>query len=239
MSEKFEEFKRVNKENLSDQIIQQIKEMIEKGVLKPEDKLPSERELALRLGVSRLPLREALKTLQFINVLEVRPAEGYVVKGLETIKLLEILDIACEPGQDTLNDLIEIRMTLELKAVEFACFRRTEKDLNRMASAIEDMERSIDSDSQKVIQASIDFHNAIMKASHNKLFVSILACFSDIINEGRKKTLVIKNRYKKAIEEHKMIYDAVLKRDTETAMFHMKKHLETAYYNGSNDTVIT
>lgn len=230
MGEHYESFKRINKESLSDQIIQQIKEMIEKGILKPEDRLPSERDLALKLGVSRLPLREALKTLQFINVLEVRPGEGYVVKGLDTIKLLDILDEACEPAQDTLNDLKEIRITLEMKAVELACTRRTEKDLARLLSAIEDMEKNIDSE-DKEISASIDFHNAIMKASHNKLFVAILACFSDIINEGRAKSWLVKDRYRKAIEEHKIIYEAIKKRDVKAAMECMEIHLATAHYN--------
>ncbi len=235
MNENFKEFKKVNKESLSDQIIQQIKEMIEKGILKPDDRLPAERELAVKLGVSRIPLREALKTLQFINVLEIRPGEGYVVKGLETVKLLDILDVVCEPEQDVLDDLKEMRMTLELKAVELACLRRTEKDLGRMVSAIENMGKNMDTDHKEMIQASIDFHNAIMKASHNKLFVSILAWFSDIINEGREKSGTIENRYKKAIEEHRAIYNAIKNRDCDTALSYMKTHLETIYYSDNNN----
>ncbi|MDX9872589.1 MAG: FadR/GntR family transcriptional regulator [Clostridia bacterium] len=229
MSDQLDGFKKLNKENLSDQIIKQIKEMIENGILKPEDRLPSERELALKLGVSRLPLREALKTLQFINVLEVRQGEGYVVKGLDRIKLLDILEEACEPAQDTLNDLMEIRATLEMKAVELACSRRTEKDLARMLAAIEDMERNIDSEDQE-INASIEFHNAVMKASHNKLFVAIMACFSDILIEGRMQTWRVKDRYKRAIEEHRIIYDAIKKRDVKAAVECMEKHVTTDLY---------
>lgn len=229
MSEQLDGFKKLNKENLSDQIIKQIKEMIENGILKPEDRLPAERELALKLGVSRLPLREALKTLQFINVLEVRQGEGYVVKGLDRIKLLDILEEACEPAQDTLNDLMEIRATLEMKAVELACSRRTEKDLARMLAAIEDMERNIDSEDQE-INASIEFHNAVMKASHNKLFVAIMACFSDILIEGRMQTWRVKDRYKRAIEEHRIIYDAIKKRDVQAAVECMEKHVTTDLY---------
>jgi len=232
MNEPFDEFKKVNKENLSDQIIRQIKEMIEKGVLKPEDRLPPERELALKLGVSRLPLREALKILQFINVLELRPGEGYVVKGLETANLLDILEDALEPGQNILNDLKEMRVTLEVKATELACLRRTDKDLKRMLEAIEEMEIAVnDNDDERIIKASLNYHNSIMKASHNKLFIAILACFSDLINEGRKQSLIIKGRYRLSIDEHRAIYEAIKERDVKTATELMKVHLETSYYN--------
>jgi GntR family transcriptional repressor for pyruvate dehydrogenase complex len=224
-----ESFKKLNKENLSDQIIAQIKELIAQGVFKPGDMLPSERELAVKLGVSRLPLREALKTLQFINVIEAKPGSGYIIKSLKVANLLEVLDEACEPGQNILNDLKEIRMTIEVKAVELACLRKTERDLERMREAIEEMEREIKQEPEEVIEGSIKFHNAILKASHNKLFIAILAYFSDVLNEGRKRSLMIKNRYQVAIEEHQRIYQAIEAGDVETATNTMKIHLETSY----------
>lgn len=224
-----EDFRKVNKENISDQIIFQIKELIAKGIFKPGDMLPSERELAVKLGVSRLPLREALKTLQFINVIESKPGSGYIVKDLKVVNLLDVLDEASEPGQNILNDLKEIRMTIEVKAVELACFRKTERDLERMREAIKEMENEIKHDPEKLIEGSIKFHNAILKASHNKLFIAILAYFSDVINEGRKQSLQIKNRYNIAIEEHKGIYQAIEGGDVENATKLMKIHLETSY----------
>jgi GntR family transcriptional repressor for pyruvate dehydrogenase complex len=224
-----ESFKKLNKENLSDQIISQIKELIAQGIFKPGDMLPSERELATKLGVSRLPLREALKTLQFINVIEAKPGSGYMIKDLKVANLLDVLDEACEPGQDILNDLKEMRITIEVKAVELACCRKTARDLEKMREAIEEMEIAIEDEPEKVIEGSIKFHNAVLKASHNKLFVAILAYFSDVLNEGRKRSLMIKNRYKIAIEEHKRIYQAIEAGDVGTATNLMKIHLETSY----------
>jgi GntR family transcriptional repressor for pyruvate dehydrogenase complex len=224
-----ENFKKLNKENLSDQIISQIKELIAQGIFKPGDMLPSERELAIKLGVSRLPLREALKTLQFISVIEAKPGSGYMIKDLKVANLLEVLDEACEPGQDILNDLKEMRITIEVKAVELACCRKTERDLEKMREAIEEMEIAIEDEPERVIEGSIKFHNAVLKASHNKLFVAILAYFSDVLNEGRKRSLKIKNRYKIAIEEHKRIYQAIEAGDVDTATNLMKIHLETSY----------
>lgn len=226
-----EEFKKVSKENLSDQIIFQIKELIAKGVFKPGDALPPEKELTQKLGVSRFPLREALKTLHFINVFEAKSGGGYVVKGLEVANLLDILDEACESQQNILNDLKETRVTIEVKAVELACAKKTEKDLQRMREAIAEMENEINRDTEKLIAGSIKFHNAILKASHNKIFVAIMAYFSDVVNEGRKKTLELRGRYKIAIEEHKQIYLAIEAGDVDTATQLMKNHLETSYMN--------
>jgi len=225
------DFKRVSKENLSDQIILQIKELVTKGIFKPGDILPSERELAAKLGVSRLPLREALKTLQFINVLEVRPGSGYFVKGLEVANLLDILEEACEPGRDILNDLKETRIVIEVKAVELACVKRSEKDLERMLEAIAEMETALNHDSVKLIEGSLKFHNAILKAGHNRLFVAILACFSDVVNEGRKRSLKITDRYQVSIEDHRQIYQAIKERDISTATTLMQSHLETSYHD--------
>jgi|GEM_PF-1420898 Transcriptional regulators len=224
-----EKFKKLNKENLSDQIIYHIKEMIEQEVLKPGEVLPSERELAIKLGVSRLPLREALKTLQFINVLEGKPGKGYIVKGLTVANLLDILDEACESGQPLLNDLKEMRITVEVRAVELACVKRTEKDLEKMLTAIKDMENELNHSDARLIKSSIDFHNSVLKASHNKFFVAILATFSDAVHAGRRRSLTIKDRYKLAIDEHKNIYLAIKARDAQNAVRLMRSHLETGY----------
>lgn len=223
------EFKKVSKENLSDQIIWQIKEMIENKIFKPGDMLPSERELASKLGVSRLPLREALKTLQFINVIDSRPGSGYIVKDLKIANLLDIMEEAAESGQPILHDLKEMRITIEVKAAELACEKRTEKDLKRMAEAIEEMEQEFLSYDEKLVEASINFHNAVLKASHNKLFVVILDSFSDVIHADRRRALTIKDRYRTAIDEHRNIYNAIKNRDSEAATRLMKFHLEKGY----------
>ena len=199
------------------------------GVFKPGDMLPSERELAIKLGVSRLPLREALKILQFINVIDARAGSGYIVKDLKVANLLDILEEAAESGQSVLHDLKEMRITIEVRAVELACQKRTAKDLERMAKAIERMEQEFLSYVERLVEASISFHTAVLKASHNKLFVVILASFSDVIHADRRRALTIKDRYRTAIDEHRNIYNAIKNRDAEAAATLMKFHLETGY----------
>jgi len=228
MGTKIIEFKKTERINLSDQIIQQIKEMIEQQIVTIGDKLPSERELSESFGVSRLPLREALKTLEFIGVLEVRQGEGYFIKGLGKAKILECLNE--ENGRDILNDLKEARLGLEVKAIELACERRTNKDLEIIVAALEYMKNEMESGGTG-IDGSLDFHNAIMGASHNRI-LSAFSYFireSDLMIEGRKRSLSIPERYIRAVEEHSQMCDAVRNRDKEQAIVLMKNHIETSY----------
>jgi len=217
---------------LADQIIVQIKEMIERGAFKIGDKLPSERELSKRFGVSRLPLREALSTLDFIGVLEARQGNGYVIKGLGKSRMLDLL--AEENFQkDLFNDLKEVRMALEVKAVELACKRRTDRDLKKMKEAMARMTKAGENGEvgANVISASLDFHQSILSASCNRILSVLFLYIHDFgfLKEGRKKSFGIPGRYELALKEHQQIYNAVEKKDEKKAIELMRHHLETSY----------
>lgn len=220
-------FEKISRKNLSDQIVRQIKAMIESGLISPGERLPSERELSQLLNVSRLPLREALKSLQQINVLEVRQT-GYFVRGLESSNLLDFFNNALS-NHNLLAELLEARIVLELGAVELACMHRTEEDIRKMQESLNRMDLMIQTGSRDVIEYSMEFHNDIAAASGNNLFIAIMACMSSVLYEGRKKSLEIDNRYTLAVEEHKNILQAIINRDAEAAKRLMRIHLDTAY----------
>lgn len=222
-------FKKIDRKNLPDQIIRQIQGMIENGLLKPNDRLPSERDLAQMLGVSRLPLREALKSLQSTNVLEVRQGEGYYVRGIETLRLLEFFENRAL-GHSMLGDLKEARIILELAAIELACERRTEADIERMRESNEKMKNAVAESSEKVLQYSIEFHNNIFEAGGNGFLISIMACMASPLYEGRKKTMEMnRERYNLSVKEHNEMVDAIAAKDAEIAKILMRNHLQTSY----------
>ena len=218
-------FKKLNKQNYSDQIIAQIKDMIERGELKPGDKLPSERELAVKWGVSRLPIREALKTLQFIKVLEGKQGEGYIVRSLDNVRLLDLIEETSEFGK-IMEDYKEVRLILEVKAVEVACVRRNERDLQKMALALEEMEKELQADPDGGVRGSLLFHDAVLKGSHNKLIQSIYYFYNEIVYEGRLRAKEIPGGYKESLQAHKAIYEAIRDRDIIAATNLMKNHIE-------------
>lgn len=223
---------KVKKEHIHQNIINQIKAMIENGDLNAGDRLPPERELSEILGVSRVPVREALKILQFIKVIEVKQGSYYSVKGIGRANLLDLLDgVSNKKYENILEDLKEIRVCIETCAVKFACERRTEKDLNKMLSCIKEMEEAVDEKESepKVIRSSMKFHDYIMLATHNELFSVIFSYINDLMMEGRIKTLTVPNRYKKAISEHIELYEAIKERSPEKAISIIENHIRTSY----------
>lgn len=230
MSKSEKSFERINRKNLPDQIILQIQGMIENGLLKPNDRLPSERDLAQMLGVSRLPLREALKSLQSTNVLEVRQGEGYYVRGIETLRLLEFFEDSVALEHTMFADLKEARIILELAAIELACERRTEADIERMRQSNESMLKAIAEDNEMVLKYSMDFHNNIFEAGGNRFLISIMACMAGPLYEGRKLTLETnRERYNLSFREHNEMVDVIVARDVEKAKSLMRSHLLTTY----------
>jgi len=223
-------FGKLSKDSLSDQLIQRIKDMIASGTLKSGDKLPSERELADAMNISRLPLREALKSLQILNVIELKPGKGYFVKGLDTSNMLGAFESASADNLKALTDLKEVRMIFELNAVELACSRRTEKDILKMKNANNEMKQSLHYSEEKIMAASINFHKAILESCDNQLFSAIFACFKDVQYAGRRKSLEIKLRYENATQEHDRIITAITDRDAILAKQLLKDHLETSYH---------
>jgi len=226
-------FEKVGRTSLPDQIIRQIQQMIERGHLKPNDKLPSERELTQMLGVSRLPLREALKSLQAINVLEVRPGEGYFVHGVEIVRILDFFEGKHEPGSSMFNDLKEARMIMELGAVELACAKRTEADIIRLKQSNERMKKAVEENSESVLRYASEFHNNIFEASRNGFFISLLACMDNSLQENRDRLSEAQEQgLYLSYKAHQEILEAIIARDAEKARALLKQHLQTRSHLG-------
>ncbi len=223
-------FKKLTRENLSDRVVEQIREKIESGELKPGDKLPSEQELADRFGIGRMTLREGLRRLQYINVLSAVPG-GYEVKGPGLYNLINEFSEIYNEGisEQKFRELKEMRLTLEVKIVQLACVRRSEEDLIGIKESIDNMKKAVDDmDEEAIIEASIQFHNRIARASGNELFIIVLDSIHDVTRKGRLETLAINGRYHLAVEEHYKIYKAIEEKDAETAEALMQHHIETS-----------
>jgi GntR family transcriptional repressor for pyruvate dehydrogenase complex len=226
------EFEKIQKDNIPDLIIKQIKSLVEQGVFKPGDRLPSERKLSKMLGVSRVPLREALKTLEFIGVIEVNRGLSYSIKGIGTARLLEHLDRVASKSCDMLEELKEFRIAIEGQALILACQRRDEEDLRMMYEAVERLSHCMEQgrqDLEGAIETSIDFHSAIMKATKNEFFAAIYSYINDIIRAGRERSMSVPDRYYRAVGEHRRLYEAIKDRDSERAIMVMTQHLNAIY----------
>ena len=155
-------------------VIDGIKDMIARGELKCGDKLPSERELAERFNVSRVPVREALKILEYTGLLNSSRGDGAYVRNTVPEGSFEKMAFAVSATTDALMDLLELRINLEAFAAYNAAQRRTDEDIQALNQAIVDMRQAKkdpnidDETTQNLRRLSHEFHRRMVRAAHNR-----------------------------------------------------------------------
>lgn len=210
-----------------EKIIDSIRTMMINGDLSVGGKLPSERELAEMFNVSRVPVREALKVLEFMGVVQNIRGEGMYIQNIDIANLVDKLEFAIETTGDTIDELFELRETLETTAAKLAAQRRTEKDIKKMKAAIDDMEANI-TKGVEVYEASYHFHNAVIKAAKNKVLYRVYESLNEFLKVSREATLSHKERLEKSLDYHKRIFEEIVEQNPDGAMSVMLEHLVEA-----------
>lgn len=217
---------------LSESLTRRLEELILDGTLKPGRKIPSERQLSERLGVSRNILRESLKTLRGRGLIETRHGQGSVVAELvRQPSDQQPFTLLYRDHPRVLYDLLEVREILEGRAASLAAELATETDLNRIThafQALEDM-RSLNVDAREAARRDHAFHNSIYEASHNPVLVHTL---ENLMQPMRQSVLAsVSNLYhrpasKKQIDRHhRQIYNAIKQHQPERAEKAAQAHI--------------
>lgn len=165
-------FSPIRSTKVYEQVIEQVKNMIIDGTLKKGDKLPSERELVEHLEVSRTSIREALRALQIIGLVECRQGEGNFIKQSFENNLFEPLSIMFMLQKSDPNEIMELRKIIEIETAAIAAKRVTSGELDSMIPLINILKNS--KSEEERVKADKDFHYTIARASKNFLIVSIL-----------------------------------------------------------------
>lgn len=194
---------------VTDKAISAIKQMIVDGVVGPGDRLPPEKELSESLGLSRNSLREAVKALELIRVLDVRQGDGTYVTSLSASVLLEALGFVMDLHRDgSVLELFEVRRLLEPAAVGAACG-------NLDSAAFEELDAlmaSLDEDTEveALVAADIAFHRIINTACGNAYLSSLLDGIADATARGRVwRGITETGAVAKTLDEHRAILDAL------------------------------
>lgn len=204
---------------LSQKIVSQITDAIIHGELKTGDRIPPERDLATQFGVSRTAIRDAIKILSGRGVLDVRHGTGIFVASADKDFVLGF------SGAD-IQELFEIRHTLETQAASWAAQRGTPEHLKRLRKIV--AEARSNADALTVLsEKDAQFHVAIAEASENMLLVKIMWMLLDALGESRKKSLDIPNRALESLREHEQILDAIAAGHAEEARMLMEFHLRS------------
>jgi GntR family transcriptional repressor for pyruvate dehydrogenase complex len=218
--------KSIEFESPTDKIIQQLKQLITTGQLKPGDRLPAERVLAERLGVGRSYVREAIRKLEFFGLLKTSPQSGTYVSGY-SIKMIEgVLTDIINFNKDDFSALIEARYYMEINAARLAAMRRTDEDLELLRAAVADYDNKVNSN-QDAVQEDMFIHLRIANATRNSVFESmLLMLLPDIIKNIIENKVCGDNRGVQAMAEHHEILQAIADRDADAAGAAMAAHLD-------------
>ena len=222
-------FKKVQSETKVSQIARQILLAIKNGDYKPGDKLPSERQIADQMGVSRNAVREALKSLQLLKIVEVRTGVGTFTNTLAGDENLngEIFPIF-EESKD-LAEIIEARKAFELGFVSIAVANASSKDIRNLEQSLKKMcSKAAIKDYRKYLSAGREFHINLAKSSHNDMIEEIAGILWEMTNS--RLSAIIHESYaaenlEKSVEIHSMIVEAMKKQNVKV----IKQILVTHY----------
>lgn len=202
---------------LTDEAIEKIKDMILSGELGPGDKIPKEPDLAARLGLSRNSLREAVRALSLIRILDVRQGDGTYVTSLEPHLLLEVLKFVLDFHRDsTVLQLFEVRRILEPAAAAMAAARMTKAEVAALKTILD--ETRIDAPVEKFVEHDIEFHRALAEGSGNQVLCTIIDGLVAPTTRARiVRGLTEETVLEKSLSEHRMIYQSVADRNPDAA----------------------
>ncbi len=222
-------FRKISPRKISDEIIEQFKVMVSNGELKPGDELPSERELAELIGVSRPPLREALNALQAMGYVEIRPRSRILVRSLAEKPLQDPISALIKDDIGKLFELLEVRRAMESWAAYKAAERATPEDLERLADSIlrdqENFRRG-----REDARTDADIHVGIAMATHNTIFSHLTAsCYHllwDAQKISREKIFQRKENRQLIAGQHLGLFEAIRERNPKRASQTAREHID-------------
>jgi GntR family transcriptional repressor for pyruvate dehydrogenase complex len=221
-------FERVQTKKVYIEIVEQIQNLILNGKIKPGDRLPPERMLAEKLGVSRPPLREAMSALEILGIIECRGGKGNFVKkkfnSTNYKQQMEELE-----NEESPFELLEARKVIETEIAALAAEKATLPDIAEVEKVLKKMENALD-DVPKAMEFDTEFHIAVAKAAHNSVLLETMIFLARGLSDSmwvniKEKLWEQPGNPRKYIKEHKEIIDAIKNKNQEGARTKMNDHL--------------
>jgi len=189
------------------------------------ERIPAERELCQQLGVGRASLREALKALEIMGMIETRLGDGtYVCDRSEFLSRPLLWAIASSSTTDP-QELIEARKLMEVELAGLAAERATAEDLKHIGTFLDEMESST-KEPAKFLAADVNFHLAVGHAAHNTILMNALHLIRNLLQQWISSSLKVQGVAPRALEQHRKIFVAIAKRNSASARESMQAHLQ-------------
>lgn len=226
---KFEILTKAENGKVQKAIISKIRDLIDYKNLEPGDKLPSERMLSEKFGVSRSNIREAIQKLEYYGILTSKPQSGTFIANIGPVAMKGMLEDILRLSEPDFKSLVETRILLELKTSRLAALRRTDEDLAQMKEALDAYNAKV-LNGEDAVQEDLLFHLSIAKASGNSTMNTFMLMITpEIITNFEKYHVCDENRSFLGIQEHQDIYEAIKSQDPKLAKEKMKIHFKMLY----------
>lgn len=202
---------------VTDEAIEKIKAMITSGALRAGDRLPKEADLAAALGLSRNSLREAVRALALVNILDVRRGDGTYVTSLEPHILLESLNFIVDfHRDDTVLEFLQVRRILEPAATAMAAERITHEEVEALQKLLDGL--GPNPNPEDLVEKDVEFHRRIVGCAGNSVLSSLLESMSGPMTRARVwRGISQTGAVARTLAEHRAILDALIARDPEAA----------------------
>ena len=218
-------FKAVRKARLHEQVAKQIERLIAKGVLKPGDRLPPERELAVNFGVGRSSVRDAIRTLEVIGIVESRQGHGTVVREVSPDALVVPLASVLMRKREMIAELLDVRRMIEPALAARAARNATTEEIAHLDDILrrqrEKMRRG-----EPGVEEDSEFHYAIAVAARNTVVLQVLDVLMDLLRESRTRSLQVPGRLERSFAGHQRVVRAIKRRDSAAAERAVRQHLK-------------
>lgn len=219
------EFRPVEKTNLADDLADRIVQMIRSGVYQPGDRLPAIMEMARSFGVGHPTVREALKKLEIIGVVDIKHGSGVYVGRGQDVLLVSNPVFGGLVSKKLMLDLIDARVPIEVKAVALAATEATEAQLDRMSGLLDEAGKNLDND-DVLSSVNMAFHREIAIASGNTVLAQLQDVLTKLFQGEQRMILGIYGSRQKDHVQHIGILDALRQHDAALAEQRMEAHLE-------------
>jgi len=221
-------FNKVQTKKVYMKIVEQIRDLIKEGRLKPGDKLPPEQILAEKFGTSRPSVREALSALEILGITESRGGKGNFIKDNLSTPSYEQKYRELEEEESPF-ELLEARKVVETEIVGLAAKKATEEEITVIQESLNKMKGAV-TNIPEIMEFDREFHINIAKAAHNNLLLSMMIYLADLLNEKlwikmKEKSWSVPGRPQKYFEEHTEILNAIKNKDSKGARNRMYEHL--------------
>jgi GntR family transcriptional repressor for pyruvate dehydrogenase complex len=218
------ELEAIRKNKVYEQVALQLERLILRK-LHPGDKLPSERELAEMLGVSRSSIRDAIRSLELMGLVEPRQGAGTVVCEVSAESLVSPLTGLLVRQEQHIAELLDFRKMLEPSLAARAATHASAEEISEMEATITRQDEKVRS-GEIAIEEDSEFHYGVAVASNNSVVLKLLDVLMDLLRETRERSLQVEGRPQKSLAGHRRILAAIKRHDAEAAQTAMRRHIE-------------